>query len=183
MKNIIFLFLACAGGLALAQTNAPQAPTHQLTEISSDSADFDLNIHRAIYLGHVFVVDPPRVTMQCEWLRVDLPGAGGHLTNVVAATNVVIDLVDEKSGLTNHVTSDRAVYYYSQHGTVTNETVTFTGHVNSPPKVEYPDYTITSEPLVWDRAANGFHFNNEKMIFHQSTNSLGGTNASPLKLF
>ena len=176
MKKTIFLLLAVAGGLALAQTNAPapQAPPHQPTEISSDSADFDLNIHRAIYRGHVSVIDP-KVKMQCELLVLDLPAAGGHLQNVNAETNVVIDFTDE-SGQTHHVTSARAVYAYNVAGAVTNETVTFTGN----PKVESAESTILSEPLVWDRAANKFHFHNEIMTFRQNLNGFGvGTNGSP----
>jgi lipopolysaccharide export system protein LptA len=174
MKKIVFLLLALAGGLALAQTNAPasKTPPHRPTVITSDSADFDLNIHQAIYRGHV-LVDDPKVKMQCELLLVDLPTGGEHLTNVVSDKNVVIDFTDEK-GQTHHVTADRAVYAYSVVGSVTNETVTFTGN----PKVESPESTILSEPLVWDRAANKFHFFNQTMTFRQNLNGFGtGTNA------
>jgi len=180
MKKIIFVLLAVAGGIVVAQTNAPShnVPPHQPTEISSDSADFDLNTNRAVYRGHVLVVDP-KVKMQCEWLVVDLPAKGGHLENVIAETNVVIDFTDEK-GQAYHVTAARAVYAYSQSGSVTNETVTFTGS----PKVESTDSTILSEPLVWDRAANHFIFHNEKMIFRQNISGGGaGTNTLPIKLF
>ena len=108
-------------------------------------------------------------------LVLDLPAAGGHLQNVNAETNVVIDFTDE-SGQTHHVTSARAVYAYNVVGAVTNETVTFTGN----PKVESAESTILSEPLVWDRAANKFHFHNETMIFRQNLNGFGGgTNGSP----
>ena len=73
-----------------------------------ETGDFDLNIRRAIYRGHVSVVDP-KVKMQCGWLVVDLPSAGGHLQSVNAETNVVIDFTDEK-GQAYHVTAVRAVY-------------------------------------------------------------------------
>ena len=87
MKKLILLLLAVAGGSALAQTNVPpKSPVpHQPTEISSDSADFDLNIRRAVYRGHVSVVDP-KVKMQCELLVVDLPMKGEHLQHVSAET-------------------------------------------------------------------------------------------------
>ena len=177
-KTIIFLVLAAAGLSSRAQTNVPPAtlPPHQPTEISSDSADFDLNIRRAIYRGHVSVVDP-KVKMQCGWLVVDLPSAGGHLQSVNAETNVVIDFMDEK-GQAYHVTAARAVYDYHLTGSVTNETVTFTGS----PKVESTESTILSEPLIWDRAANKFKFFNEVMTFKQNLNSGAGTNGLP-KLF
>jgi lipopolysaccharide export system protein LptA len=178
MKKMFLLLLAMTGGIGLAQTNAPapQAAPRQPTEISSDSADFDLNIRRAVYRGHVLVVDP-KVKMQCEWLVVDLPAAGGHLQSVNAETNVVIDFTDEK-GQAYHVTAAKAVYDYKVEGSVTNETVTFTGS----PKVESTESTIWSEPLVWDRAGNRFIFHNEIMKFRQNLNG-GGTNALPVKLF
>jgi lipopolysaccharide export system protein LptA len=185
MNKRIFLLLALSGGLALAQLNPPppklKAASQPPTEISSDSADFDLNIRRAIYRGHVLVVDP-KVTMQCELLVVDLPAAGGHLTNVLAQTDVVIDFIDER-GKTNHVTAAKAVYAYSLIGSVTNETVTFTGTPGEKPRVEYPDYTITSEPLIWDRAGNHFIFHDEKMIFRQNISGGGTSNAASGNFF
>ena len=184
MKIIIFLLavgwtcLAPAQTHASAQTNPPAAAAkpHVPTQINSDTADFDLNNHQAVYCGHVTVVDP-KVNLTCDWMVVNLPQAGGHLSHVLADTNVVVDFTDAK-GQTNHVTADRAVYDYKVEGSVTNETVTFTGHPNSPPKVEYPDYTITSEPLVWDRATGHFRFTDYQMNLHQH----GGTNASLLNL-
>jgi len=190
MKKIIFLVVAGWCGLALAQTNAP-APTnapaadakpHPPTELTSDAADFDLNNHQAVYRGHVKVVDP-QVKLTCDWMVVDLPQTNGHLNHVLADTNVVVDFTDNK-GQINHVTADRAVYDYKVEGVVTNETVTFTGHANCPPMAELPDYTIISEPLIWDRAANKFHLMNEKIIpRHGLNNPDGGTNASLLNNF
>ena len=123
MKKICFIaMLALAGAFALhAQTNAantstveeilalvttnappkppppPRAPTH----IDSDSADFDLNGHKAIYEGHVRV-DDPQMKLTCALLTADLPQSGGRINHIVAETNVVIDATDEK-GATNHV--------------------------------------------------------------------------------
>ena len=180
MKKIIFLLAVGWCGLAPAQTNmpAPNTKPHPPTEINSDAADFDLNIHQAVYRGHVLVVDP-QVKLSCEWMVVDLPQTNGHLNHVLADTNVVMDFTDSK-GQTNHITSDRAVYDYKVEGSLTNETVTFTGHTNCPPRVEYPDYTITSEPLVWDRATGHFRFTDYKMILRQNLN--GGTNSSLFNL-
>jgi lipopolysaccharide export system protein LptA len=178
MKKIIFLLAAGVCGLAVAQTNLPvkhpappaaaKAKPHPPTAINSDSADFDLNIHQAIYRGHVLVVDP-QVRMTCAWMLVDLPASGEHLNHVVAATNVVIDFVDQK-GQTNHVTAAKAVYDYKVVNAVTNETVTFTGK----PVVEMPTMTIYSEPLVWDRAANKYHFTEPRMISHEMPGSTNG---------
>jgi len=187
MKRIIFLLTAGFCGLAAAQTNvqlnshtnAPAAKAkvparpHPPTEIDSDAADFDLNIHQGIYRGHVLVVDP-QARLTCEWMQVDLPAGGEHLSHVVATTNVVVDFIDQK-GQTNHITSARMVYDYKVVNAVTNETVTWTGS----PVVEMPDMTIYSEPLVWDRVANQYHFTEPKMIPRNN----GGTNSPAQKLF
>jgi lipopolysaccharide export system protein LptA len=184
MNKIIFLLMAGLCGRLAAQTNAPlvlpvaapaaKAPARPKppTEIDSDSADFDLNSHQAIYRNHVVVVDP-KVRMTCEWMLVDLPQGGEHLNHVVASTNVVVDFIDNK-GQTNHVTAAQAVYDYKVVGAVTNETVTFTGN----PVVEMPTMTIFSEPLVWDRGANKYHFTEPKMIPKDT-----GTNGPAQKLF
>jgi hypothetical protein len=184
MNKIIFLFALSLCGLAVAQTNgvpnlSTNAPTakakakpHPPTEINADTADFDLNIHQAIYRGHVLVVDP-QVRLTCEWMLVDFPAGGEHLNHVVAATNVVINFIDQK-GQTNHITSARAVYDFKVVNAVTNETVTFTGN----PVVDTADMTIFSEPLVWDRAANKYHFTEPRMIHREGA----GTNGAA-KLF
>jgi len=179
MKKSFFLLTMFVCGLAGAQTNgtltvptnapAVKAKPHAPTEIVSDAADFDLNIHQAIYRGHVKVTDP-EVKLTCDWMVVDLPAAGNHLNHVLVDTNVVVDFMDK--GQTNHVTAARAVYDYKVVGAVTNETVTFTGN----PVVEMPDMTIYSEPLVWDRTANKYHFTGPRMI----SNDHGGTNSSPM---
>ncbi len=178
MNKIIFLLMMVVGGVVLAQTNLPatkvKAPAKPKapTEINSDAADFHMNIHQAIYRGHVVVVDP-QVRMTCTWMLVDLPTGGDHLNHVLAVTNVVVDFVDQK-GQTNHVTAAQAVYDYKVVGAMTNETVTFSGN----PIVEMPTMTIYSEPLVWDRAANKYHFTEPRMISKDT-----GTNGPAQKLF
>jgi len=175
MKRIIFLLAAGFCSLAAAQTNLslslptaapaakakPHVPT--ITMIDSDMADFDMNLHQAIYRGHVLVVDP-QVRLTCEWLLVDLPAGGEHL-------NVVVDFTNEK-GEKYHVTAAQAIYDYKVVEAVTNETVTFTGK----PVVETATSIIYSEPMVWDRARNHFIFTEPKMISKDN----GGTNSSPM---
>jgi len=154
MKKLILLLVAGAYGMALAQTPAPpDAKPHPPTQINSDAADFDLNSHQAVYRGHVQVVNP-QVSLSCDWMVVDLPAAGGHLSHVLA---------DE----------------YQVEGSVTNETVTFTGN----PIATTADYKILSEPLVWDRAGNKFHLHQETITPLHELNPDGGTNASTPKLF
>jgi lipopolysaccharide export system protein LptA len=179
MKKFLLLLFMCAGACLWAQTNAPAGnPTAQPTEVNSDSADFDLKIRRATYYGHVLVVDP-KLRLSCELLVLDLPEGAGRLNHILAETNVVIDFTDEK-GAKYHVTSDQAVYRYNVVNSVTNETVTFTGH----PQAEMAEGIMTADPMVWDRGAGHFHGTNIRMISHQNLNAPGaGTNAPALKLF
>ena len=181
MRTILILLLA-AGGIAVwAQTNVltQKKPPMQPTEINSDSADFDLNERRAVYRGHVEVIDP-KIKLRCDLLVVDLPETGQRLSRVSAEMNVVVDFTDEK-GATYHVTATNAVYAYNVMNSVTNETVTFTGN----PLVETREGTISCEPLVWDRVKGHFLFGGVykvKMLLDQNLGG-SGTNASPMKLF
>ena len=177
MKRLLLILFLFGGGWLRAQTNAPHPPAVQPTEINSDSADFDLKIRRATYYGHVLVSDP-KLRLTCELLVLDLPQGAGRLNHVLAETNVVIDFKDDK-GSVYHVTSDKAVYHYSVANSVTNETVTFTGHAQA----ETAEGIMTAEPMIWDRGAGHFHGSNIHMKSRQNLDAPGGTNASSIKLF
>lgn len=162
--------------LALVTTNSPEEPkpARAPTRIQSDSADFDLGRHTAIYQGHVRV-DDPQMKLWCEQLLADLPQGGGHMTNIVAITNVVIDFTDDK-GKTNHATSEKAVYVYNLQNGVTNETVTLTGN----PKLKTAQGWTYGEPIVWDRIGNRLRIVNPRMVIYQNINDAGtGTNSPP----
>lgn len=171
---LMAVFILC-GLAAVAQTNAPDKAPRAPTRIDADSADFDLNGHKAIYHGHVRV-DDPDMKLVCEEMVVNLPQAGERMNHLVAETNVVIDFKDDKGQLT-HVTSDRAVYDYQVVNGVTNETVTFTGN----PKMTNAQGTILSNPIVWDRLNNHFSFTNPQMFFNQGLTGLAATNAPAVK--
>lgn len=180
MKFFYLIILTVATGVSTlrAQTNTnsvlpmPRGPTR----IDSDSADFDMTGHRAVYSGHVRV-DDPQMKLTSARLVADLPPDGGRVNHIVAETNVVIDFTDDK-GQTNHVTSDKAVYDYNVQGTVTNETVTLTGDA----KVENAQGWLTGEPIVWDRAGNHLTATNQKMVFRQNLDgATAGTNSPPAK--
>ena len=163
--------------LALVTTNAPvpkPQPPRQPTRIESESVDFDLTAHRAIYHGHVRV-DDPEMKLNCEWLTADLPQEGGRINHIVAETNVVTDFTDEK-GQTMHATGDKAVYVYDVQNGVTNETVTLTGN----PVLENAQGKSTGDMIVWDRARNHLDITNPKIVFHQNINgATAGTNSPP----
>ena len=176
------LLLAFNGGLAWAQTNAPatslsttNAPEPQ-TDIYSEHGYFDGNTRQMIYQGNVVATDA-KATLHCGQLTVDLPPDGGHPTNIVALTNVVIVATDEK-GQTNIITADKAVYAYSVVNSVTNETIVFTGG-DPMPKVETPQFTGLGDPLTFDLITKKYSASNFKTIFKQPPGSGNGTNASP----
>src|SRR5580704_15514786 len=119
-KLLLVLFLSSSCGLAWAQTNAPAAkPVEQDLDISSDSFYFDGITNQMVYLGHVFVTYDVKDRLNCERLTVDLPADRGNPTNIVAETNVVVELL-QQNGQTNHVTADKAVYFYQLLNPVTN---------------------------------------------------------------
>jgi lipopolysaccharide export system protein LptA len=160
---------------ASATTNSPDAtrPPRAPKRIDSDSADFDLSGHQAIYRGHVRV-DDPEMKLTCGLLVADVPPAGGRPNHIVAETNVVIDFTDTK-GQTNHATGDKAVYLYNVQNGVTNDTVTLTGN----PQMENAQGTQAGDVIIWDRANNKIHFDNPHMIFRQSLNdAVADTNSA-----
>lgn len=180
MKKIYFiaLLIVAADGMLRAQTNAvtAQASPRAPTIINSERADFDIAARKVFYYGNVRV-DDPQMKLTCAQMVADLPPEGGHISRIVAETNVVIDSVDEK-GQTNHATSDKAVYIYNVQNGVTNETVTLTGHA----KVENAQGWLTGEPIIWDRANNMMHAENQKMLFRQNISDvMTKTNAPAAK--
>jgi lipopolysaccharide export system protein LptA len=178
MKHHHLVAVAMLGGLLVhAQTNTPGVlPTPLAPTINSESADFDLNGHQGIWRGYVRV-DDPQMKLTCERLVADMPPAGGRPNHIVAETNVVIDFTDTK-GQTNHATGDKAVYVYSEQGSVTNKTVTLTGN----PQIENAQGTQAGDVIILDLANNKIHFDNPHMIFRQNLNGVSAeTNPPPVK--
>jgi lipopolysaccharide transport protein LptA len=174
---LIALLVVLGGGMSRAQTNAVAvAPPRAPTRIDSERADFDLTARRAFYYGNVRV-DDPQMKLTCAKMVADLPPAGGHINHIVAETNVVIDLTDEK-GQTNHATGDIAVYDYNVQGSVTNDTVTLTGN----PQVTNSMGTQGGDKIIWDRITGKFHFTNPRGILNQNFNpTTTKTNSSAIK--
>jgi len=153
-----------AGLLLHAQTNTNAVPREPRgpTRIYSDSADFDMAGHKAVYRGHVRVEDP-QMKLTCALLTADLPPNGGRPNRIVAETNVAIDFTDEK-GQTMHATGDQAIYLFEVENGATNETVTLTGHA----KVENAQGWLTGEPIVWNRANDSITATNQQMIYRHN---------------
>ena len=176
MKKILFLILAGSCGLLWAQTNSlVQSSTERDIGLHSAHFYYDGKTLQLVYYDNV-VVTNWQGNLTCERLAILLPPEGSadnHPTNVVAETNVVIDLL--KNNDTNHITSDKAIYAYSVVNAVTNETITFSGHA----KGENSRGWMTGEPLVWDNVANRFSGTDFKTILKPSPNPGGGTNSPP----
>jgi lipopolysaccharide transport protein LptA len=175
--TIISATLAVASSMN-AQTNVvvatPSTP-RDVTRIDSDSANFDMNARRVVYLGHVIVNDP-QMKMTCDKIVADLPPSGARMNHIVAETNVVIDLA-YTTGQTMHATSDKAVYHYSVENGATNETVTLTGN----PQIVNAQGVQSGDEIIWNRAGNQISFVNPHMIFRQSFNNVSTvTNSSTL---
>lgn len=163
-----------AGGsqetLLPAVTNTP--PTIE-THIYSDSVELGIKSRTAIYRGNVRLEDP-RIRITCEQLTADVPQEATHVEQVIAETNVVITVIDEK-GLTNRAYADRAVYTYQVTESGTNELVELTG--DSDPHVERPEGDLYGNPIIWDRTKNQVRAKNQRMTYRGDP--AGATNAVP----
>jgi len=189
------LMFACCGFLG-AQTNAPpagpaatnadlsgeaaeeavtaEAPEPIETHIYSDTFEFPFKARTAIYRGNVRL-DDPRIHLTCEQLTSDVPSEGSRVTRVVAETNVVIVVVDEK-GLTNRAYADRAVYTYEVTESLTNEVVELFGETEQP-HIERPEGVLYGNPITWDRTKNTLRAKNQRMIHYPA--STNQTHAVP----
>ncbi len=180
MKIVFALLLAGSCSLLWAQTNAPvEPPADQQTDITAAHGRFDGIKYQMVYEGNVLVQDP-KVKLTCEKLIVDLQKDGGHPTNILALTNVVVDVLDEK-GQTNHVTANRATYTYTVANATTNEMITFDGG-EPKPRVENPQLIMEGDVLTFDLGTKQFSGEGFRTIFKQLPNA-GGTNGSPFQLF
>jgi hypothetical protein len=194
---VLFLSLSCV--LAWAQTNAPAAkPVEQDLDISSDSFYFDGITNQMVYLGHVFVTYDVKDKLTCERLTVDLPADRGNPTNIVAETNVVVELL-ESNGKTDHVTANKAVYFYQRLNpvtnmvnnltnviyAVTNETVTFTGG-DPMPKLWSSNGSssgyMLADPLIFHVIERKFETPGHVEMHYRQISSPGKTNNSPFGL-
>jgi len=191
--KLFWLILAAAPVLALnAQTNPPASPFPAATnavvatastntpprerppiEIWAEHGDFDLKNRIGVYTGDVRVTDP-QMKLTCEVLTATVPTNGSRMDSIVAERNVKIDGEDDK-GRPVRVVSDKAVYAYKVVNSVTNETITLTGHVY----VNSAMFKGTGDPLIWDRINDTIHGENMRMEIQPEIKA--GTNAPPFK--
>ncbi len=125
---------------------ASNLPAVVTTEIFSDEFEFETGTRLARYDGHVRVEDP-RMKLAGGRMTARLPEAGGRIDRIVAETNAVIDVFDDK-GVGTHAMGDKAVYTYQTVGATTNEVVELTGN----PMVGRPVGWTTADVIFLDRA-------------------------------
>jgi len=166
------MMAVAAGMAARAQLNTNAAPSLlRVTDIYSDSADFDWLGHTATNRGNVRVIAPD-MKLTCALLVADLPPSGGRVSHIVAETNVVLDAKDSQ-GQPIHATGDKAVYIYDVQNGATNDTVTLTG--NPQPQVVVPEGTTVADVIVWDRARKSYRWSGN-YHFSANTNNVPATN-------
>jgi lipopolysaccharide export system protein LptA len=135
---------------AADETTPGEAP---VTQITSQTVDFDLKTRQAVYHGDVHVADP-RITLTCEMLRATLAEAGGRVESLIAETNVVALIATNDTVYT--VKSAQATYTYKVTAAATNQTLELSGEPD--PKITWPqagsDPVLTNEftarRIFWD---------------------------------
>jgi len=142
------------------------------THIRSESVDLGIKTRTAVYRGNVRL-DDPRLHLTCEYLFANIPEEG-QVDRIVAETNVVIEMLDEK-GLTNWAYADKAVYTYQAGESATNEIVELTGS----PRVEREEGILYGDTIIWDRALNQIRATNQRMGPRRETAEPAETNAPP----
>lgn len=169
-RKLAWLFAIAAASTMriVAQDSAPSAapaPAAISTNqpeifIKSDLLTGSLSnrILTAIYQGSVRAYDPRSWWLTCEKLSVIVPTAGGHPERMLAETNVVFKALDEK-GRTNTASGKIATYTYKIVNNATNEMIELTGE----PFVDTPEFTLTGDPIYWDKVTGNFTAKNQVM--------------------
>ena len=177
--------VCCPHDLAAAEPSTPTAPPSAVKNAPSFTPRGNLSIQaeggfeydgesgRVIYKKQVRVLDPaedPKTIILCEWLTTVLPPPGGKVGEIVALTNVVIQIKDEKG--VQVATGSKAVF------NTTNETLTITGN----PVVEMHTGTLYGdEQVIYSRVSNRFEAPGKiRMVARTNAPSVmfgfGGTN-------
>jgi len=114
------LFVSTHSGAGKSSSLASRAASDSMAEISCDH--YVLQPTNALFTGAVHLRHP-QMDLKCDEVTVNLPASGQRISGIVANTNVVADVVDER-GQHFHGKGDRAVYSYSVNGAVTNQLLT-----------------------------------------------------------
>lgn len=150
--------------------------------ITSRSSEVNLRSNVVVYLGNVRVKEET-MNLTCEYLLAIMPQRGGRIESIVAKTNVVMDMVDDK-GDKVHGTGEELLYTYEVSETATNEIVRLTGN----PYIESAQGRTRADVITFNRTTGHIRFENPHMaIKHDGSltnilpgvGPLGRTNAPP----
>lgn len=159
---------ATAAAGALTKSNASPAFVSGSIEIFADRSEFDIRRNVIVYQGNVRAVEP-KMTLVCEQLTVKVPRKGERVESILAETNVVVDLTDEK-GQKVRGTGDKAVYTFKATTTETNEVVELHGS----PLLDTDQGTLAGDVITYDRVSGKVRATNQRMVVRQDLT--GGTN-------
>jgi lipopolysaccharide export system protein LptA len=136
-----------------APQNAAVKTTAGDADIFSEEFEFDSNTRVAVFSGHVRA-DNAQMKLVCEKLTAILPkqesGKTNRIEHSVAEVNVAIDLMDAKTGATNHASCQKAVYDYKVADGKVHETIELNG--NPVVETSKPDQWMTADLITLDRA-------------------------------
>jgi len=173
---------------AAAVTNADAAAAKTLGElkspivITSRSSVVNLRSNVVVYFGNVRVTET-NMSLLCEYLIAVMPQRGGRIESILAQTNVVMDMTDEK-GEKVHGTGEKLLYTYRATETETNEVIELSGN----PWIETARGSTKADVITYDRITGMVRFQNPQMTIQQEgnitnflSNPLLGTNAPKRK--
>ena len=174
MKALWLIITAASfTAVLLAQTNLPLlSAAGPETYIDSNSLESDFKTRVVIFRGNVRVNDL-KMRLTCEVLTAQFE-LGGRIGNIVAETNVLVDVIDE-NGQTNRATGDRLVYPKVENG-VTNDVAVLTGN----PRLERPEFSVTGDSVEWNRTTGEINVSNPHVV--PKAVAGGNTNLFPASL-
>jgi lipopolysaccharide transport protein LptA len=189
MKILLLILSSISLEIAVAQTNVPTSESVSVTNaaavaagtnapqwinIHSDHGFVDLNNHVVVYTGNVVATTDSKAQLTCDVLTIAAPTNSTHdlhPNSALAEGNVKVSGEDQQ-GRPFHTTSDKGIYSYEVVNSVTNETITLTGHVY----VESAKAKGTADPIIYNLIKKTIDMVNQDMQFQPDIKS--GTNAT-----
>ena len=167
-----------ANPLAIASTNAAAAAAALKSPIviTSRTSEVNLRSNVVVYLGDVRVTEDT-MSLTSDFLVASMPQKGGRIERILAETNVVLNMTDER-GQKVHGRGERLLYSYRATETETNEVVELSGN----PVIETDQGKTSADVITFDRMTGRVRFQNPHMQIEQEgslTNLLSPTSLLP----
>jgi lipopolysaccharide transport protein LptA len=159
---------------AVTTTNALNTLKSEI-QITSRSSEVNLRSNVVVYVGNVRVTEAT-MSMTCEYLVAIMPQRGGRIESILAQTNVVIDMTDER-GDKVHGTGEKLLYTYQVTESATNEVVQLSGN----PLITTSQGSTRADVITYNRTTQNVRFENPQMVIEHDgslTNLLPGTQSN-----